>query len=99
MKSGPAIFLACPVFADGLRDGEDVGFREGAVQRRAAMSAGAEADQLIGIGGVRLVIEIIAFELGDIDEDLRGRGLSCQRVDGHNCNYFRAWSRKLIGGK
>ncbi len=41
---------APPVIADRLRDGKNVRFGEGAMQRRAAMSAGSETDHLVGIG-------------------------------------------------
>src|SRR5581483_1948560 len=40
---------AAAVVADGLGDGQDVGLGEGAVQRRAAVAAGAEADPLVGV--------------------------------------------------
>ena len=99
MNSGPVMSFAGAVFADGLRDGEDVGLGERAVQRSAAMPAGAEADQLIGIGGVRLAIEIIALEFADIDQNFRRRGLACQRADGHGPLLFQGCARRLMGGK
>ena len=42
-----------PIVADRLRDREDVRFGERAAQRRAAMTAGAEADALRGIIRIR----------------------------------------------
>ena len=33
MKSGPSIFFAFPVFADGLADGQDVGLVEAVSER------------------------------------------------------------------
>ena len=59
--------LAPAVFADGLRDGQDVGLGEVPSQRRAAMAAGAEADELVGIANVRLALVILAFEPGEVD--------------------------------
>ena len=41
--------VAAAVIANGLRDGENVRLGECAVQRRAAMPAGAEADHLIRV--------------------------------------------------
>ncbi len=54
--------LAAAVIANGLGDGENVGFVEGAGQRRAAMPARAEADQLIWVGHIRPPFVILAFE-------------------------------------
>jgi hypothetical protein len=76
----PGEALALAVFADGLRDGEDVRFGEGAVERRTAMSAGAEADELVRIREVRLARVVIAFELAEIDEEFGGGGFSGERM-------------------
>src|SRR5438270_586846 len=49
--------LAGSVLAGGLGDGQDVRLVERAGQRRAAMPAGPEADQLFGLGRIgRLVV-------------------------------------------
>ena len=56
--------LAAAVFANGLGDGKDMGFGERAVGTGAAVTAGSEADQLRGIGGIGLAIEIFALEPG-----------------------------------
>ncbi len=55
------------VFADGLRDREDVRLSEGAVERCAAMAAGAETDELAGITDVRALVEIIPLQLSHIN--------------------------------
>ena len=64
---GAADVLAFAVFADGLRGRENVRLGERAVQRRAAMAARAEADELVGVRRVRLEFVVAAFELADID--------------------------------
>ena len=78
------VTLALSILADGLRDGQNVGFGEGVVGRRAAVSAGAETDHLIGIAGVGTMLEILPFQTRDIDQTLFRRGLSRQFVDGHS---------------
>ena len=50
MNAGLNGALAAAVFANGLRDGQDVRFGEGAAQGSAAMSARAECDQLVRVG-------------------------------------------------
>ena len=70
--------LGAPVVADGLGDGENVGFGERPAQRRAAMPAGAKADQLAGIVEIRLALVIFAFEPGRIDQHLLGGRLAGQ---------------------
>ena len=78
--AGPEIgALGMPVVADGLGDGENVGFGERPAERRAAMPAGAKADQLTGIIEIRLALEIFAFEPGRIDQHILGRRLAGQR--------------------
>ncbi len=64
-----------PVVADGLGDGQDVGLGERAAKRRAAMAAGAEADQLVGVAQVGLALEILAFELATSISISLGAGL------------------------
>ena len=60
--------LAAPVVADGLGDGQDVGFGERAAQRRAAVPAGAEADQLGGVSHIGPARVILPFEPGQIHQ-------------------------------
>jgi hypothetical protein len=62
--------LAPAVVADGLGDGQDVGFGERAAQRRAPMPAGAEAHELVGIANVRLAFVILPLEPGEVDQHL-----------------------------
>ena len=64
------------VVADGLGHGEDVGLRERAEQRRAAVPAGAEADALCRIVEVRLAGEVLALEPGQVDQDLLRGGFA-----------------------
>ena len=71
--------LAAPVFADRLGDREDVRFVERAAQRRAAVSAGAEAHDLLGILDVGHALEVFALEPGGIDQQFLRRRLSGER--------------------
>ena len=68
--------LAAPIVANGLGDGENVGFRERAVEGGAAVTAGAEADELVRVREVGLTVVIVALELVEVDQQLGGRGLS-----------------------
>ena len=70
--------LDAPVVADGLGDGENMGFGERPVKRRAAMPAGAKGDPLFGVVEIRPALEIFAFEPGQIDQHLLGRRLAGQ---------------------
>ena len=76
--------LGSPVVADGLSDGQDVRLGEGAVERRAPVSAGAKADKLIGITQVGQALEILSFEPGHVDQQLLS-GLACPRVGRSTC--------------
>ena len=75
----PVRTLRAPIVADSLRDGQNVGFGKRSVQRRAAMSAGAEDDQLVRIVGVRMILVVLAFQPREIDQQLFRRGLACKR--------------------
>src|SRR4029077_761407 len=57
---------APPAVADGLRNGQNMGFRERGAQRRAAVPAGSETDQLIRISNVGPALVIFPFESGRI---------------------------------
>jgi len=70
--------LGAPVVADGLGDGENVGFGERSAKWRAAMPAGAKADQLSGIVEIGLALVIFAFEPGWIDQHFLWRRLAGQ---------------------
>ena len=68
-----------PVIADGLGNGEYVGLGKAAVQRRTAVSTGAEADQLVGVAHVRPTLVILSLESGQIDQECFGSGLARER--------------------
>ena len=88
--------LASPVVADRLGDGQDVGLGERAAQRRAAVPAGAEADQLVGVAHVGLALVILAFEPGHVDEHLfRGR-LAREGRDRHWVKPFNGYVRERL---
>ena len=57
----PVDALPFAVFADRLRDRENVRLGERATERRAAMSARAEADELIGVVYIRTTIAILVL--------------------------------------
>src|SRR5262249_35058149 len=67
-----------PAIAYGLGNGQNVGFRERAVQRRAAMSARAEAYQLGSIPEVWMALIIVVFQAGRIDQELFWSRLACE---------------------
>src|SRR5206468_4302360 len=72
------------VEADRLRDREDVVLAEGVPERGAAMSGGPENDSLRGHGRIRSSLVVGIDKDGDVDEDRRGGGFSCERADfGH----------------
>ena len=60
--------MGAPVIADRLRDGENVRFGERAIERRAPMAAGAEADHLVRVDHIGPALEIFAFKPGDVDQ-------------------------------
>jgi hypothetical protein len=62
-----------PVVADGLSDGQDVGLGERAAQRRAPVSAGAEADQLIQVARFGPALEMLPFEPCHVNQQLSER--------------------------
>jgi len=71
--------LGMAVLTDGLRDGENMRFGEGAVQRTAPVTAGAETDHLIRVAGVGATIKVVTLELCDIDEHVLRGGLARER--------------------
>ena len=79
----PVDAFAVAVLADRLRDGEDVRLGERAVERRAAVAAGAEADELLRIVEVRLALVVIALQLGHIDQHGGGRRPACGEMNCH----------------
>jgi hypothetical protein len=72
--------LPCPVLADGLRDGENVLLGERAIEGRAAVAAGSEADALIRIVHIGTFRIVVAFEAAQIDEQFGRRGFSSKRA-------------------
>ena len=80
----PGDAVLSPVIADGLRDGEDVRFGEGGVVGSATMPTGAEADELLRVAGVRLVLPVIAFKFSHVDQRFSRRGLAGERVESHS---------------
>ena len=66
-------------------------------QRRAAVSAGAEADQLVGVAHVGPTLEILAFEPGQVNQHLfRGR-LARKGGDRHRALPIKLWWKKGDG--
>src|SRR3974390_1584570 len=68
-----------PVIANCLCNREDVGFRECTLERRAAVSAGAEAHKLIGVLQVGAAIEIVPLQPTYIHQHLLGCRFACER--------------------
>jgi hypothetical protein len=95
-RAGDALGLA--ILADGLRDGQDVGLGERAVQGRAAVPAGAKADELLRIVGIwpPLVIGVLQFR--QIDQQLSRRGFASQRMNGHFLYLSRRHGFQGFGG-
>ena len=60
------------VLADRLGDRQDVGLGEGAVERRAAMPAGAEGDALARVGRIGPIGIVRLLERRHVDQDARG---------------------------
>src|SRR5258708_33915271 len=56
--------LVAPAVADGLRNGQNMGFSERAAQGRAAMPAGPETDHLFGIFNIGPALVNFPFEAG-----------------------------------
>ena len=79
----PADAFALAVFADGLRDRENVRLGERAVERRAAMPARAKADELVRIGEVGGALVVITFELRGVNEQRSGGRFSGEWTQSH----------------
>src|SRR5262249_10446189 len=69
------------VVADGLGGRRDMRLGERAAERRSAMAAGAEADELGRVVQLRLALVVLALELVEIDDHGRRRRLAGQRRD------------------
>jgi hypothetical protein len=85
MNSGPVDAVRAAVVADGLRDGQDVRLGERAVERGAAVAAGAEADELLRIGEVGLPLVVIVLQTAEINQQFSRRRLAGQRVNLVRC--------------
>jgi hypothetical protein len=62
--------LLPPVVADRLSNCQNVRLGKCAVQRRTAVSAGAEADELVGIMEVGMARKIVPLEASDVQQHL-----------------------------
>ena len=88
----PGRALARPIFANGLRNRENMRFGKRAVLGSAAMPAGAEGDKLLRIAEIRRALVIIADEAIDVDEQFAGHRLTGERRVGHRRGLRRAWA-------
>ena len=79
----PRDIFARAVLADRLRNGENMRFIERVIEGTTAVAAGAEADQLLRVFRVGLALVVGFFEPGNIYQDIGGRGLSRQGMNGH----------------
>src|SRR5262249_36509003 len=73
--------MGAAVVADRLGDGRDVRVIEGAAQRRTAMSAGVEADELRRIIQLGLTLVVLQLESVQVDQDRRRGRLAGQWGD------------------
>ena len=72
-------FLGGAVIADGLCHGQNMGLGERAVERRAAMTAGAKGHHLIWVTDVGLPLIIFMFQQGEINQQGLGRRFAGER--------------------
>ena len=79
--------LLSTVVADRLGDRQNVRFGECAVEGRAAVSAGAETDELVGILQIGMALEIRRLQASYVDQHLLGSGLACEWG---NCGFARS---------
>ncbi len=70
---------AGPVVADGLSHRKDMRLGEGAVQRCAAVSAGAKGDHLVRVTDFRPPLIILPFQFYEINEQCLRRRFACER--------------------
>ena len=75
-ENGAGDILFATIFAYCLGDGENVRFGKSSIEWCAAMTAGAETDELICVRSVRVQVVIATDEIVDIDQDFRRRWLS-----------------------
>ncbi len=81
----PVDLLLRAVQADRLTDGENVPLVEGLLERRSAMSRGAERHALPRYGGIGPLRVVGGDQPRHVDEHRRLRGLSRERANLHRC--------------
>ena len=86
--------LTAAVVADGLRDRADVGLGEGAVERRAAMAARTEADELRRIVRLGPALVVRPLEPGQVDQNRQRGRLAGQR--GNRSGLFRVVHHRVL---
>jgi len=69
---------------DLLRGIADVRLGERAALRRAAVSAGAKADELVRAAQVRRALVVLAFQASHVDQERRGSRFACHGMKRHN---------------
>ena len=80
--------FSAAIFADRLRDGQDVGLIEGTFQRGPAMAAGAECDQLSWVADIGLALVVLRFQLRYINQHLLSRRFAGKRRKRGACLSF-----------
>ena len=68
--------LVVPILANGLRNGQNVGFGEGRIRARAPMAACAEAHKLVGVGNIGFCSVERLFEFVDVNQEFFGGRLA-----------------------
>ncbi len=79
----PVHLVGGSVFADRLRDRDDVVGVEGPAQRRPAVPGCSERDALGRLGGVGLVVVVGGRQRVHVDENVRWCGLTRERTHRH----------------
>ena len=94
-RSGDVFTFA--VFANRLSDGENVRLVERAIQRTAAVAAGAKTHQLLRIVNIRLALVISSCEFVDVDQNVARCRFSSQRHESPClCPFFDHWPQPSI---
>ena len=82
-KQRASYSLVAPIFADSLSNREDMRLGKCRVRTGAAMTACAEADELIRVGGIGLSFVEGRFEPADVDQKLFRCGFACIGMCAH----------------
>jgi len=86
--------LPSPVVADRLGNGQDdVRFGEGAMQGRATVPAGAEANQLVRVVQIGTAFKIFRLQTSDVDQHLLRRRLAGERRNRGCARFACHWLR------